>query len=97
MNLIYTTCDAGPCSILDWCGDNIVGIVVVGYQDIVIYLFLIALETVQLGLNILFQLHQIVGGVLYLCSPLAWWIKVLHLPLLLPLVVVSTGLGSLLL
>ena len=61
------------------------------------YLCLIALEIVQLGQNIFFQLDKIPGGVLMLCSPLHWWIKVLHLMLLLPLVIVSTGTGALLL
>ena len=61
------------------------------------YLCLIALEIFQLGQNIFFQSDQIAGGVLHLCSPLTWWIKVLHFPLLLPLVVVSDGLGELLL
>ena len=30
-----------------------------------------------------------------MCSPLTWWLKVLHLPMLLPLVVVSAGPGAL--
>ena len=55
------------------------------------YLCMISLEIVQLGQNKNFQLDQIAGGVLHLCSPLAWLIKVLYLPLLLPLVVVSAG------
>ena len=55
---------------------------------------MIALEIFQLGQNKNFQLDQISGGVLYLFSPLPWWIKVLHLPLLLPLVVVSDGTGD---
>ena len=59
------------------------------------YLCLIALEIVQLGQNKFFQLDQIAGGVLHLCSPLTWWIKVLHLPPLLLLIVVSAGLGDL--
>ena len=57
---------------------------------------MIALEIFQLGQNNFFQLDQIAGGVLHLCSPLPWWINVLHLPLLLPLVVVSAYLGDIL-
>ena len=60
------------------------------------YLCLIVLEIVQWGHNKCFQLDQISGGVLYLCYPLPWWIKVLYFPLLLPLVVISTGPGALL-
>ena len=60
------------------------------------YLCLIVLEIVQLGQNKCFQLDQISGGVLHLCSPLPWWIKVLHLPLMLLLVVVSAVPGALL-
>ena len=59
------------------------------------YLYLIALEIFQLGQNNFFQLDQIAGGVLHLCSTLPWWINVLHLLLLLPLVVVSAGPGAL--
>ena len=58
---------------------------------------MIALGIVQLGRNKMFQLDQISGGVLHLCYPLPWWIKVLHLPLLMPMVVVSAGTGALLL
>ena len=43
----------------------------------------------------MFQLDQIPGGVLHLCSPLPWWIKVLHLQQLMLLVVVSSGPGTL--
>ena len=60
------------------------------------YLCLIVTEIVQLGQNKHFQLDQIAEGVLHLYSPLTWWIKVLHLTLLLPLVDVSAGPGALL-
>ena len=61
------------------------------------YFCLIALEIIHLVQNIFSQLDQITGGVLRLCSPLHWWIKVLHLTLLLPLVVVYAVTGALLL
>ena len=57
-------------------------------------LCLIAPEIFQLGQKTFFQLGQISGGVLHLCSPLPWWIKVSHLHLLLPLVVDSAGPGA---
>ena len=44
-----------------------------------------------------FQLDQISGGVHYFCSLLTWWIEMLHLQQQLPLVVVSSGPGALLL
>ena len=59
------------------------------------YLCLIALEIFQLVQNDFFHLGLIAVGLLHLCSPLTWWIKVLHFQPLLKLVVVSNGTGSL--
>ena len=61
------------------------------------YLSIIAIGIVKLVHNKSFQLDQIAGGVLHLCYNLPWWIKALHLKLLLLLVVVSAGTGALLL
>ena len=55
---------------------------------------MIALEIYQLGQNNYFQSDQIAGGVLYLCYTLPWWIQLLHLQQLLPLVVVYAGPGA---
>ena len=44
----------------------------------------------------MFQVDQIAGVVIHLCSPLPWWIKLLHLTLLLSLIVVSAGPGAIL-
>ena len=63
------------------------------YYFIYLYIDMNKINTI----NNFVQLDQIAGGVPHLCSPLPWWIKVLHFQLLLPLVIIYAGTGALLL